>query len=113
MKTRKIATFNIRCPWGDDGINSLPHRLGAILDKLDREQPDVVCFQEVIEKTAEFFRRHVPDYFVLYNGRCENYDGVGLMTVTRWSFSRQTSFGSPPHRTSPPPALRSRAIVPV
>ncbi|MBP3434708.1 MAG: endonuclease/exonuclease/phosphatase family protein [Clostridia bacterium] len=83
MKTRRIVTFNIRCPWVDDGINSLPHRLGAILDKLDREQPDVVCFQEVIEKTAEFFRRHVPDYFVLYNGRCENYDGEGLMTLLR------------------------------
>ena len=65
----KIVTFNIRCPWVDDGINSLPHRLGAILDKIDNERPDIVCFQEVIEKTAEFFRRHQPEYEAFYNGR--------------------------------------------
>ncbi len=80
---KTIVTFNIRCPWVDDGINSLPHRLGAILCKIDAEQPDVVCFQEVIEETAEFFKRHLPEYHILYNGRCENYDGEGLMMAIR------------------------------
>ena len=79
----KIVTFNIRCPWVDDGINSLPHRLGAILDKIDNERPDIVCFQEVIEKTAEFFRRHLPEYEAFYNGREQHYDGEGLMTLIR------------------------------
>ena len=79
----KIVTFNIRCPWVDDGINSLPHRLGAILNKIDEEQPDIVCFQEVIEKTVAFFKRHASEYLVLYSGRCENYDGEGLMTLIR------------------------------
>ncbi len=83
MSSRKIVTFNIRCPWVDDGCNSLPHRLGGILNKLDNEQPDIVCFQEVIEKTATFFERHAPEYLVVYNGRYENYDGEGLMTLIR------------------------------
>ena len=79
----KIVSFNIRCPWVDDGINSLPHRLGAILEKLDSEKPDVVCFQEVIERTAVFFEKHAPEYIVLYCGRQKKYDGEGLMTLIR------------------------------
>ena len=79
----KIVSFNIRCPWVDDGINSLPHRLGAILCKLDQEKPDVVCFQEVIEPTANFFRAHAPEYTVVYIGRNKNYSGEGLMTLLR------------------------------
>lgn len=83
MAQHSIVTFNLRCPWVDDGINSLPHRLGAILDKIDNEQPDVICFQEVIERSAAFFQRHLPDYLVVYNGREEHYDGEGLMTALR------------------------------
>lgn len=79
----KVVSFNIRCPWVDDGINSMPHRLGAILQKLDDEKPEVVCFQEVIEKTAQFFQKHACDYVVLYNGREKNYNGEGLMTLLR------------------------------
>lgn len=79
----KIVSFNIRCPWVDDGINTLPHRLGAILEKLDHEKPDVVCFQEVLERTVTFFEKHAPDYTVLYCGRQKNYDGEGLMTLIR------------------------------
>lgn len=83
MHTLKIVSFNIRCPWIDDGINTLPHRLGAILVKLDEEQPDIVCFQECLEKTALFLKRHLPDYDVYYTGRLENYDGEGLVTALR------------------------------
>lgn len=83
MGKHSIVTFNIRCPWVDDGINTLPHRLGAILEKIDRERPDVICFQEVIERTAEFLTRHLPEYQVIYNGRQENYDGEGLATAIR------------------------------
>ena len=83
MSARKIVSFNIRCPWVDDGINTMPHRLGAILDKLDTEKPDIVCFQEVIERTARFFEKHAPEYLTIYNGREKNYDGEGLMALLR------------------------------
>ena len=83
MSARKIVSFNIRCPWVDDGINSLPHRLGAILNKIDEEAPDIICFQEVIEKTAVFFEKHLSDYTIIYNGRQKHYNGEGLLTAIR------------------------------
>lgn len=79
----KIASYNFRGSWTDDGINSLPHRLGAMLDKIDNEQPDVICFQEAFERFVTFFKKHVPDYMVIYNGRTKNYDGEGLMVALR------------------------------
>lgn len=83
MQGLKIVTFNIRCPWEGDGINTISHRLGSILTKLDEEQPDIVCFQECVEKTADFLTRHLPDYEILYSGRLENYNGEGLITALR------------------------------
>lgn len=79
----KIVTFNLRSAWIGDGPNSLPHRLGAILDKIDVEQPDMVCFQEVDKRAAVFFEKHMPEYMVIYNGQEENYNGEGLMTILR------------------------------
>ncbi len=79
----KIVTFNLRSAWIGDGPNSLPHRLGSILDKIDVEQPDVVCFQEVDKRAALFFDKHLPEYIVIYNGQEENYNGEGLMTILR------------------------------
>ena len=43
----RIVTYNLRCDVKSDGVNSFSSRKGLVLDKIDRELPDVIGFQEV------------------------------------------------------------------
>ena len=52
----KFVTFNIRCQPYLDGINAFIHRAGMIYDKIQKETPDVVCFQEVVPFQLEFLQ---------------------------------------------------------
>ena len=79
----KIVTFNLRCLWLGDGINSFMHRVGMILDKIDERQPDIICFQEATEKNSDFLKRHLPEYELHYRGRNEDMYGEGLMIALR------------------------------
>lgn len=80
----KIVTFNIRFIWSkDDGKNSFIHRAGMILDKISKEKPDVIAFQEITDKMVAFFANHLTDYIVLGHGRGEDYTGEGVFTAIR------------------------------
>lgn len=79
----KIVTFNIRCSFDGDGINSFTHRAGNILLEIDRELPDVICFQEVTEDHAEFLCRHLPEYQTVYRGREKDMRDEGLAISVR------------------------------
>ena len=59
MSARKIVSFNIRCPWVDDGINSLPHRLGAILNKIDE-------LDGTNERLLKYYRENIENM-----GKCD------------------------------------------
>ena len=74
----KFVTFNIRCSWDGDGINSFLHRAGGILQKIRTEAPDVVCFQEVTDPIAAFLRQNLTGYHLLFNQRNADYRGEGL-----------------------------------
>ena len=51
----KIASYNLRCIWTKgDGVNCFLHRAGMVLDKINAEKPDVICFQECIDKKGDF-----------------------------------------------------------
>lgn len=80
----KIMTYNLRCTWlNADGVNAFLHRAGLMLDTLETEKPDVICFQEVIEVQQAFLEKHLNDYLLLWHGRYENYDGEGLAIAIR------------------------------
>ncbi len=79
----KFVTFNLRSVWIGDGINGFLHRAGMILDKIDRELPDVICFQEAIPNHAQFLEKHMPDYYLVYNGRDAARRGEGLAIAVR------------------------------
>lgn len=79
----KIVTFNLRSVYIGDGINGFIHRAGMILDKIDTEKPDILCFQECIEKHALFLDRHMPEYHLIYNGRNTDRRGEGLAVAVR------------------------------
>lgn len=80
----KIVTFNIRCVYEYDGINSFPHRAGMILDKIAETKPDIICFQEATAQNMGVLRKALsPDYTVILNGREEGYSGEGLAVAYR------------------------------
>lgn len=43
----KVVTFNIRCDYGQDGLNEFANRKELILRKVNQEKPDIIGFQEV------------------------------------------------------------------
>lgn len=75
-----IVSFNLRCVYnGDiDGVNSFVHRSGMILDKISKEMPDVICFQECMVPHGDFLRSHLNGYTFVFNQRNADYSGEGL-----------------------------------
>ena len=45
--TAKIVTFNLRFGWEPDGIKHFLHRIGIVFEKIQKEMPDIIGFQEV------------------------------------------------------------------
>lgn len=68
----KIVTFNIRCDYEQDGGNSFCFRKPLILKKIRDEQPDVICFQEVLPHVAAWLKEVLMDYTVVGCGRSKN-----------------------------------------
>ncbi|MGN1016671.1 MAG: endonuclease/exonuclease/phosphatase family protein [Faecousia sp.] len=61
----KIVTFNIRLDCGMDGDNNFSLRRDFILRKLRREDPDIVCFQEVLPHVAAWLKKSLPEYDIV------------------------------------------------
>lgn len=80
----KLVTYNLRCVYSKDGVNSFIHRAGMILDTILEEMPEIICFQEATEKNIHFLRRHLsPDYIVLLTQRENGLTGEGLAVAYR------------------------------
>lgn len=79
----KLVTFNIRCAWHQDGINSFLHRAGGIASKIAAETPDVICFQECTDKIFAHLKILLPEYHIVFNQRNADRRGEGLATALR------------------------------
>jgi len=79
----KLVTYNIRCDCGVDGINNFCFRKPFILKKLEKEKPDIVCFQEVMEHQADWLRESMADYIVVGCGRSEDLGGEQMTVAYR------------------------------
>ena len=79
----KIVSFNLRCVWDGDGINGFMHRAGMVLDKIHTEKPDIIGFQEGVEKTISFLRQGLSDYTIVFNQRDADFGGEGLAIAFR------------------------------
>lgn len=55
-KNLKVVTFNFRCVWKGygDGINGFVHRAGMVYEKIMREKPDVIMFQEILQDILNY-----------------------------------------------------------
>ena len=65
----KFVTFNIRCDYGQDGDNNFEFRKPLIVKKLENEQADILCFQEVLPHVAQWLKETLTDYVVIGCGR--------------------------------------------
>ena len=83
MSTIKIVSFNLRCVWKGDGINAFIFRAGMIYDKIMREMPDVIAFQETPPDHLSLLKRMLPEYEFFGQFRSKNYWGEGLFTAVR------------------------------
>lgn len=70
----KIVTFNIRYDRADDKENNFCFRKPLILEKLAREAPDLICFQEVLPHVAAWLKEALADYYVIGCPRGEKLD---------------------------------------
>ena len=71
----KFVTFNLRTDTAHDGQNTFFFRAGWVLQKIDRELPDVIGFQEVRPHMLDFLRKHLPDYTFVGCGRGADFRG--------------------------------------
>lgn len=69
----KFVTFNIRCDYEQDGIQNFCHRKNIIEKKIKKEQPDIICFQEVLPHVALWLKETFTDYYVVGCGRDKEY----------------------------------------
>ncbi len=83
MENFQIVTFNLRYLWDKDGVNSFVHRSGLILEKISGEKPDVICFQEAVDKNMEFLSRNLNDYYFMHAHRSAEYSGEGVAIAYR------------------------------
>lgn len=65
----KLVTFNIRCDYDQDKENSFCFRKPHILQKIQKESPDVICFQEVLPHVALWLKENLTDYNIVGCGR--------------------------------------------
>lgn len=65
----KFVTFNIRYDCGMDGENNFSFRKPFILEKIRKEEPDIICFQEVLPHVAAWLKENLTDYYVIGCGR--------------------------------------------
>lgn len=81
----KIVTFNLRSVWNgrEDGQNSFIHRAGIIWEKIKKESPDVISFQEGVPESISILKDMLSDYLILGHGRNKDYDGEGVYTAIK------------------------------
>lgn len=88
MSTMKIVTFNARYVYFDrdnsnDGIRSFVFRAGFIYDKIQREQPDIILFQELTKDHLAVLEGMLGAYDFIGHFRNKDFGGEGVFTAVR------------------------------
>ena len=68
-----IMSFNLRCAVKIDGVNYFEERRPRILAMLEKEQPDIIGFQEVKPAMHQWLCEALTDYTVVGCGRGADY----------------------------------------
>ena len=85
-KELKVVTYNLWCVWSHPKhLNSFMHRAGMVYEKIKKEQPDIIGFQEVIAPQLEYLEAMMPGYLFLGQGRMADFKGEGLYIAIKKS----------------------------
>lgn len=79
----RFVTFNIRCDYDQDGANSFRFRRDFVRRKIEREKPDVLCFQEVVPHVAVWLRETLREYSALGCGRSASFEDEQMTILFR------------------------------
>lgn len=79
----KIATFNIRCDCEAGTTNGFENRRGFLQEKILKEKPELIGFQEVLPHVADWLQEALPGYYVLSCGRGADYDDEAVSIAYR------------------------------
>ena len=79
----KVMTFNLRTRVVKDGNNCFDNRTDKIKAMLEKEQPDVIGFQEALTEMQDWLKEVLTDYYVLGHGRGQGYRGEGVPIAFR------------------------------
>lgn len=77
----QMVSFNLRHVWDEDGTNSFVHRAVGIYDKIIKEMPEVIMFQEMREGNLKVMERLLPEYKFYGHFRDADYMGEGVFTA--------------------------------
>ena len=81
--TVKIVTFNLRFGWEPDGIKHFLHRIGIVFEKIQKEMPDIIGFQEVRAEQFIFLERLLTEYRIVGQYRDADFTGEGLFVAVK------------------------------
>ena len=74
----KVMSFNLRYDNPGDGINAFSNRIPRVLETIERENPDIIGFQEVLDSMRKTIREGLKGYTTVGCGRDENYHGEAM-----------------------------------
>ena len=79
----KVMTFNLRTDSEIDGINRFFCRTDRVLEAIRNENPDLIGFQEVSDRSRAQLRDSLTNYVVVGCGRYKDYNGEGAPLAFR------------------------------
>lgn len=88
----KLASFNLRMPALADGENYLPKRIPLITERVLKEMPDVIGFQEMEDSGLLMLTGALPEYLIIGPGRNTDFKGEGCRIALRKSSITLLSF---------------------
>ena len=71
----KIVTFNLRMENPEDGVHRFSMRKESVVERIRREAPDILGFQEALPHMYDYLREQLPGYTFIGHGRSERYLG--------------------------------------
>lgn len=75
----KIMSFNLRYDNSGDGINAFSNRTDRVLETIEKENPDIIGFQEVTDPMRKTIREILKGYTTVGCGRDRNYHGEAML----------------------------------
>lgn len=80
----KVLTFNIRYDTPHDKYNDFNGRRELIVRTLEKERPDVICFQELLPHNQMWLKENLKGYYLVGCGRDPQMDGERVSIAFRW-----------------------------